>query len=283
MSNTALRSCSVIARGMWIDMLCLMHDGSPYGYLRTGRKDILPPILRGILGLTLEDTLKGLQELEDANVFSRDENGVIYCPRMIRDEDIRVKRASGGAYSLLNPKVQRPGRISLPPSLRVSLGGSLGVSPSSSSSSSSKEIIKTKKTIQKKEVQNLIDDSFDQFYSIYPRVGGKGAAKKIWSKNKLHKISEQIIEDVLARTQNHSQWKDPQFICSAKRYLDEEIWNDPIITENKNERFKSTTSNQHHKIVTQQLQQDCIDSRIEDARIADEIERQKNYLSELGE
>ena len=32
-SDTALRLCSAEARGVWIDMLCLMAEGEPYGHL----------------------------------------------------------------------------------------------------------------------------------------------------------------------------------------------------------------------------------------------------------
>ena len=31
--DTAVRACSLAARGLWIDMLSLMHQGHPYGNL----------------------------------------------------------------------------------------------------------------------------------------------------------------------------------------------------------------------------------------------------------
>ena len=54
--SSDLRSCSVGARGLWIDMLCLMHEGSPYGCLKVGEKVILPPNLARMVGATLEET-----------------------------------------------------------------------------------------------------------------------------------------------------------------------------------------------------------------------------------
>ena len=39
--DTALRSCSMGARGLWMDMICYMHEGNPYGYLKVGDKVIL--------------------------------------------------------------------------------------------------------------------------------------------------------------------------------------------------------------------------------------------------
>jgi hypothetical protein len=34
--DTALQSCSIAARGLWVEMLNLMHDGEPYGHLTAG-------------------------------------------------------------------------------------------------------------------------------------------------------------------------------------------------------------------------------------------------------
>lgn len=44
--STDLRSCSVGARGLWIDMICLMHEGTPYGHLKVNQKVIHPHNLR---------------------------------------------------------------------------------------------------------------------------------------------------------------------------------------------------------------------------------------------
>lgn len=130
--DAALRSCSVEARGLWIDMLCLMHDGTPYGYLRVSSKDILPTILARIVGASLPAVEGYLLELESAGVFSR-EGTTIFSRRMIRDEEIRTKRAIGGHLSTNNPNVPKK----KDKTKRVSFGPSFGVSPSSSSSSSS--------------------------------------------------------------------------------------------------------------------------------------------------
>jgi hypothetical protein len=94
--DMALRSCSVEARGLWMDMICFMVEGNPFGYLKVGNKVILPSNLAVMVGLTLEVTLRLLQELQDAEVFSKNEAGCIYSRRMVRDEEVRAKRAAGG-------------------------------------------------------------------------------------------------------------------------------------------------------------------------------------------
>jgi len=93
--DTALRSCSTGARGLWIDMICFMHEGSPYGYLKVADKVILPSNLARMVGEPLEVVQGWLHELQESGVYDVD-NGAIFSRRMIRDEELRQKRAEGG-------------------------------------------------------------------------------------------------------------------------------------------------------------------------------------------
>ena len=149
--DTGLRSCSLGARGLWLEMLCLMHDGDPYGHLRIGQSNISSEQLARMVGCKLGDVARWLKELETANVFSRTKAGTIYSRRMVRDEDRREKRAAGGAASLKNPNVPRPkgeeGYPSDHPSRSPSSASfvpSLRESPSSASSSPSASTHKKK-------------------------------------------------------------------------------------------------------------------------------------------
>jgi hypothetical protein len=166
LQDTALRACSLGARGLWADMLCYMHQGTPYGHLtlpavsEDGGKDILrpilPPVLARMVGGTSEDVEGLLVELEHAGVFRRSAEGVIFSRRMVQDEKLRETRASGGANSLKNPNVPRP-KVSRKDTFNGSLGGSFGGVPSSSSSSSknlsSEQQDETKVSIQKKTLK----------------------------------------------------------------------------------------------------------------------------------
>ena len=130
--DTALRTCSVSARGLWIDMICYMHEGTPYGYLKVNDKVILPSNLAAMCGATLENVEGWLKELETAGVFKRDENGVIHSKRMIRDEEIRNSRASGGKLGG-NPALLKVGKVNH----KVQNKDKPNPTPSSSSSSTS--------------------------------------------------------------------------------------------------------------------------------------------------
>ena len=127
-----------------MDMICLMHEGEPYGHLRTSAGDVTNSFLSRISGLTLKQVSDFLGQLKSFNVYSITESGTIYSRRMVRDESIREARAQGGQKSVLNPNVPRSKKV---PEIdgdrmveRISLEASLGGSPSSSSSSSSENL-----------------------------------------------------------------------------------------------------------------------------------------------
>jgi hypothetical protein len=142
--DTALQACSLEARGLWIEMICRMHDGWPYGYLRAGSKVIDETALARMVGLPISRCKKLLGELEAAGVTKRASDGAFFSSRMIRDEQLRCDRAAGGAKSVAHPTVAARMKGSLGPSIRAaerplapSFTPTFEPSPSSSSSASS--------------------------------------------------------------------------------------------------------------------------------------------------
>ena len=134
--DTALRSCSTGARGLWMDMICFMHEGKPYGHLKVGDKVILPSNLARMVGDSQEVVADWLLELSQAGVFETDEEGVIYSKRMIRDENLRQIRAAGGIKGG-NPVLKDKGKVNLEVKQKPTPSSS-----SSSSSSSKNNILK---------------------------------------------------------------------------------------------------------------------------------------------
>lgn len=135
LKDPSLRAVSSGARGLWMDMLCLMWETQPRGYLQTpfGAPLSDEQIARMTGNCSLEEVRGWLGELELLGVFSRTTQGVIYCRRLVRDEHKRCLCAEAG---------KRGGN----PTLKgQSKGGSKGASkgrskrnptPSSSSSTS---------------------------------------------------------------------------------------------------------------------------------------------------
>ena len=136
--DTALRSCSPGARGLWIDMICFMHEGNPYGHLKVGNKVILPPNLASMVGATLPDVVGWLDELNQAGVYDFAESGEIFSKRMVRDECLRNKRAEGGKLGG-NPSLKV--NLKVIPEVKNEVKQKPTPSSSSSSSSSSSLLI----------------------------------------------------------------------------------------------------------------------------------------------
>jgi hypothetical protein len=92
MKDPELRAVSSGARGLWIDMLCLMFESARKGYLQLNSGKIVnAENLARMTGNSTDDTSRWLQELEDSGVFSRNQQGVIYCRRMLSDEAKHAK------------------------------------------------------------------------------------------------------------------------------------------------------------------------------------------------
>lgn len=108
--DPGLRSCSLSARGLWIDMLSFMHEAEPYGHLRINGRDVAREALARMIGSPLKGLNHHLDELEAAGVFSRTETGTIFSRRMVRDEELRIKRGE---------EADCPSRIQLYPRRRM--------------------------------------------------------------------------------------------------------------------------------------------------------------------
>jgi hypothetical protein len=91
-----LQLCSIAARGLWIDLICLMHEGTPYGFLTRQNTPIPIASLARLCGENIAIVTELLAELETNNVVSRDEFGALFSRRMVRDEALRNARASNG-------------------------------------------------------------------------------------------------------------------------------------------------------------------------------------------
>lgn len=83
-----LRMCSIGARGLWMEMMCIMHEANPYGHLVVGDVPVTNRQLASLAGISQPDCLKFMAELESAGVYSRQaESKIIFSRRMVRDRE----------------------------------------------------------------------------------------------------------------------------------------------------------------------------------------------------
>lgn len=90
------RILSLEARGAWADLIALMHDGEPYGYLSINGKPLEYKKIARFMGISVSNLEKVIEEILDNNIFSRGDDGVIFCRRMVRDNYLRKARGEGG-------------------------------------------------------------------------------------------------------------------------------------------------------------------------------------------
>lgn len=94
--DPALNLCSLEARGLWMDMLCIMADAEEKGVLTIGKTKVSSKELAQLSRISEKKCKKLIEELENNGVFSRDENGFIFSRRMVRDAGISRKSAENG-------------------------------------------------------------------------------------------------------------------------------------------------------------------------------------------
>lgn len=97
LGDPALRTCSEGARGLWMDMICLMDGASPRGHLKLGHKKLDMQTLSGLVNIPPKRLEKLIDELRKAGVFSVNTRGTIYSRKMVREEKWRKNGAKGAA------------------------------------------------------------------------------------------------------------------------------------------------------------------------------------------
>lgn len=121
-SDEGLRMCGLSARGLWIELISIMHGCEPYGHLAIKGRAPSTKQIASLVGMTSErEVVTLLQELEDAGVFSRSDDGLIFCRRLVRDNAARAIGKETGSRGG-NPALMSNGRksdnvIGYPPQL----------------------------------------------------------------------------------------------------------------------------------------------------------------------
>ncbi len=95
--DLAIQSISYHHRGIWFELLMLMHCSEQRGRLVLAGKPMSNASLARLLGLSEQESLSAVEVLLNQGVASRDQNGAVVCRRMVREEEIREKRREAGS------------------------------------------------------------------------------------------------------------------------------------------------------------------------------------------
>jgi hypothetical protein len=232
--DTALRTCSTGARGLWIDMICFMHEGSPYGHLKVNHKVIHPVNLASMVGATLSQVEGWLNELQEAGVYDLTNDGVIYSRRMIRDENLRNMRAAAGKLGG-NPALTKHDKVNHEVESKVKQN------PTPSSSSSSSSSINKKATIVASPV-GVSDSVWQDFKSL------RKAKKAPITQRAIDAIAseatqagwplEKALEECVVRGWQSfkADWIKPKVVDLAKQTVPSRQGRDPALVKIDEER-----------------------------------------------
>lgn len=106
-----LRACSIAARGLWIEMIALAHDATPYGHVLINGNAPDTQTLSRMVGVTESECESLVSELARNGVFSQTRKGIIYSRRMVRDAKKSANSQKNGKLGG-NPKLSKQRIIS---------------------------------------------------------------------------------------------------------------------------------------------------------------------------
>lgn len=162
LDNKELRRCSPISRAILADLMCLAHEGVPYGHLSDKAGPLDDRYMAARCFVTVAQFNKAIEDLLKFERIARSESGLLSIPRMVEDERVRLARAEGGSKggnpNLLNQEVG--GKVNLPDNHKVKVLSRARTRADSDSGSCSQK--------------------FSEFWKKYPRKFGESEALGDW-------------------------------------------------------------------------------------------------------
>ncbi|WP_232437690.1 hypothetical protein [Burkholderia ubonensis] len=245
-ANSNLRRCTHAEKGVWIDVMCLLHDSEEYGVLRWPLKEIAqaigapPAMLKAIVG---KGVLKGAdngqtcaaciyvprsgrRDGDPVTLVAEQEGPIWYSSRMVKDEYVRAVRGESSRFQ--SDDDSAPKGAPKPP-----LGDSTKASPKpplgDGSSSSSSSSIKNTSSPRGDSASSNGSSEFGRFWDTWPSTGRKVAKAKCrekWRSAGLDAIAEQVIGHVAAMKATR-QWLDG-YEPAPLTYLNQRRWEDEL-------------------------------------------------------
>lgn len=220
-----------------MDVLCLMHEGDPYGYLTIDKEPVSIEDIASLAGIDVPTTKSLMDELERRGVFSRDRHGVIFSRRMVRDEKRKKdgekaqKKRKNYNNSHDSQQIEKPIEITEPNGLANGL-------PYMATHNS--EAISHKPDSKKrKRKEYIVHPKFDELWNSKPgRLGGNSREKaaEIFSRIVESGVDpERIVAGAKAWTKTHERIGNlgTQFVPMVTSWLNARGWEDDLFVPEK--------------------------------------------------
>lgn len=105
--EVGIQSLSYYHRGIWFELLLLMHGSEERGKLVLNGRPMSLSGLARLLGITEGEAKDAIDVLIASGVASRQQNGTIFNRRMVREEELRQKRREAGSIGGSKAKAKR--------------------------------------------------------------------------------------------------------------------------------------------------------------------------------
>lgn len=230
LSDEKLNECSAESTGVYIRLMCVMHKSQTYGQILLKQKDKQNESTIKNFAFKLARQMPysvaviehSLVELIEEKVIAV-EGDVLFQKRMVNDgklSDIRALAAKSrkeGSKTEANP-VEFASDFAPAKS---------GTNSESENESENENEIKRKRDSAGREKESLME-SFESFWSAYPRKAGKGAARQRWLKLRPNKKLTAKIIAAVEKQKGNPQWQkdNGQFIPYPATWLNQERWED---------------------------------------------------------
>jgi len=218
LADPALNVCSLCAQGLWIRMLCYMWESEKRGYLMVNNKALHKGQVCRLVGQNdpESEVLHWLQELEDAGVYSINDEGVIYSRRIVGDQqDTEIKESKEEKVSKKTSPRART---------RVEDESNIG---------NYKTKAQVAEALRNKKLSYKSFPGFEKFWNEYPARNGVRANKQEAAVSWIfHKLEDEasVISKAVAALKDTDQWKKDsgKFVPMAVTFLNNRRWEDEV-------------------------------------------------------
>lgn len=228
--DPALRMCSLEARALWLEMLCMAHDAEPYGHVAVSSRAATIAEMGVVAGCNPRRLPRLLAELEQNKVFDRTPEGIIFSRRMVRDFEVSqagrefVGRRADRQNS--SPKGQDWGKApASPPTTQESYSEAESEAESIPLQSRKRDGLPLAgEPVPKPTKSRPEGDSpaFAAFWEAYPRKAGKGAARTAW----VRALTKATAAEIMAGLERHQFDTRPEYRPHPATWLNQERWAD---------------------------------------------------------
>ncbi len=233
-ADPALRMCSIGARGLWMEMLCVMHEATPRGSLVVNGRALAPRQIAALAGTGVDEVTAYLAELEDAGVFSRADDGTIFSRRMQRDVEKEAADKANGSKGG-NPRLKQDKQGVNPPVKTEDKGEDKAQKPEARDQKDLPESKSSTTNVRSvgKPTRPAPYADFDEFWKAYPHRGEASDPKKP-AKEKFERAVKRgadpaaIISGAkrFAEIERRAGRAGTEKCAQAVTWLNQERWND---------------------------------------------------------